>query len=383
MAEARRRCSSCGESYADGVLFCPHDGTALTTRASGPDPFVGQTLAEQFVVEALIGAGAVGSVYRARQLGVERSVALKIMHRELCSNEGLVGRFRREARIAGSLSHPNLVNVLSFFELEHGGERVPCLAFELLDGLSLRSALAARGVLEPTRALHIVLQLADAVGAAHRHGIVHRDLKPENLMLVERGTDRDFVKVLDFGVARADASSPSPNVATRAGAIFGSARYVAPECASGGAATPESDVYALATIAYECLSGATPFTGESAIQVLMQQQSASVAPLTGVPSALARFIEQNLSKAPEARARDGQAFAQGLLEATRDSALDAGLSSRTRRGHAVAPSPSASRSPVIPTPSLRPARSLAPWLVLLCFLLGGAVALLIATRGAP
>jgi eukaryotic-like serine/threonine-protein kinase len=342
MGEPRRRCSSCGESYAEGVIFCPRDGSALSLRGAdtGPDPYLGQTLLGAFRVDALIGTGAVGRVYRAHQLGVERSVALKIMHSDLAANEAQQSRFRREARLAGSLSHPNVVSVLSLGELESNGTRVPFLVLEYLDGLSLRSALLARGALPPPRALHILLQISDAVGEAHQRGIVHRDLKPENVMLVQRGEDSDFVKVLDFGVARADV--PDPSLATHAGAIFGSARYVAPECAAGGSSSASSDVYALATLAYECLAGRTPFDGENAIQILLKQQSALPPPLETlglppIPSELCRFIAQNLAKQPTARAADARVFARELMVAAREAGLDPGLSSRTRRGHAVAP----------------------------------------------
>ena len=416
MGEPQRRCSSCGESYAAGVIFCPRDGSALSARGadSGPDPYLGQTLQGTFRVDALIGTGAVGRVYRAHQLGVERNVALKIMHRDLAANEALRGRFRREARIAGSLSHPNLLNVLLLSELEHEGDAsgrfgapggvehtegclsIPFLALEYLDGLSLRSALAAQGALPVARTLHILLQIADAVGEAHEHGIVHRDLKPENVMLVQRGDDPDFVKVLDFGVARADADERYPSVATHAGAIFGSARYVAPECAAGGASSPASDVYALATLGYECLTGKPPFDGENAIQVLLKQQSSSVPPLPehssgqSIPAALARFIEGNLSKAPEARAPNARQFARDLLSAAQESRLDPGLASRTRRGHAI----SSATSESTPTP-LRVSRSvpgatlqnaLAAYparpalIILLCFILGAGAALGIATQ---
>jgi serine/threonine-protein kinase len=320
------------------------------------------------------------------------------MHRDLAANEALQGRFRREARLAGSLSHPNLVSVLSLGELDEAGARVPFLVLEYLDGLSLRSALSAQGAFSAARVLHILLQIADAVGEAHQRGIVHRDLKPENVMLVQRGEDSDFVKVLDFGVASAGDSEPS--LATHAGAIFGSARYVAPECAAGGSSSPPSDVYALATLAYECLAGKTPFDGDSAIQVLLNQQSAQIPPLfaapgaPAIPSELAQFIERQLAKAPTERAADARVFARQLLFAAREAGLDPGLSSRTRRGHAIAPvpSPAALSAASLPARAVSPATrhaSLAPpapsatrraLFVLLCFALGAGAALGIATK---
>ncbi len=344
MGELRRRCKTCGESYAENVIFCPRDGAALSarTRDAGEDPYLGQIVAGQFRIETLIGEGAVGSVYRAHQLEIERTVALKIMHRELAGNETLRSRFRREARVVGALDHPNVVHVLTFGEVEPDGP--PFIAFEFLDGLSLRSALAAVGTLPGARAAHLLLQIADAVGAAHERGIVHRDLKPENVMLVTRGDDADFVKVLDFGVARVEHGDPS--IATHAGAIFGSARYVSPESAAGGEATQASDVYALATIYYECLAGAPPFDGENPVQILLQHQTGVVPPLgSPVPPEVAAFIARNLAKDPAARAENARVFARELI--TLEGALGAhsatrmadalAASSRTRRGHAVAP----------------------------------------------
>ena len=396
MGEPQRRCSSCGQSYAEGVVFCPRDGNALPVRSidRGPDPYLGQTVRGEFRIDALIGAGAVGRVYRALQLGVERNVALKIMHRDLAANDGLRARFQREARIAGSLSHPNLVNVLSLSDIVQDGLSIPFLALEYLDGLSLRSALLAQGALPPARATHVLLQIADALGEAHERGIVHRDLKPENSMLVRRGDDPDFVKVLDFGVARADAAE-YPAIATRAGAIFGSARYVAPECAAGGPSTPASDVYALATLGYECLSGSPPFDGENAIQVLLQQQSAPLPPLLdrapNVPLALAQLLERNLAKSPQSRAQSAREFFHDLL-AVADSTQ--APTSRTRRGHALSivsvnalPLPSSPSVDVnVPvqlprTSSLSRSSSPSPALIiLLCFLLGIGAALGIAQQ---
>jgi serine/threonine protein kinase len=401
MGEPQLRCSSCGESYTGGVIFCPRDGAALSARAAdhGPDPYLGQTLDGLFRVEALIGAGAVGRVYRAHQHGVERTVALKIMHRDLASNEALRSRFRREARIAGSLCHPNVVNVLLLSDLNLAPEPVPFLVLEYLDGLSLRSALSAQGVLSIARTVHVLLQIADAVGEAHQHGIVHRDLKPENVMLVQRGEDSDFVKVLDFGVARAEASNSAiaATVATRAGAIFGSARYVAPECAAGGLSSPQSDVYALATLAYECLAGSTPFEGDNAIAVLLKQQSQEVPPLLtrdlarATPRPIATLIERNLSKSPTERAADGRDFARQLLAAAAECGLDPGLSMRTRRGYAI-PATVASdarnaqngaRALAPPRVESRPSRAFAArrvLIVLSCFIVGAAAALGIAAK---
>jgi len=399
MGEPQRRCSSCGESYAEGVIFCPRDGNALPARSidSGPDPYLGRTLHDEFRIDALIGAGAVGRVYRAHQLGVERNVALKIMHRDLAANEGLRARFRREARIAGSLCHPNLVNVLSLSEIELNGLPIPFLALEYLDGLSLRSALLAQGAMSPARAVHVLFQIADALGEAHEHGIVHRDLKPENSMLVRRGDDPDFVKVLDFGVARADAAE-YPAIATRAGAIFGSARYVAPECAAGGPSTPASDVYALATLGYECLCGSPPFDGENAIQVLLKQQNAPLPPLLerapNTPAALARLLERNLAKSPANRAANAREFARALLAATEPPRAPA-LSAQTHRGHVLPTVPVPENVnvnvnvndspshllPSSPLPSASPTRSPSPALIiLLCFLLGITAALGIAQQ---
>jgi len=388
MGEPPRRCSNCGQSYAEGVIFCPHDGTAVTARSvdQGPDPHLGRTLQGEFRVDALIGVGTVGRVYRAHQMGVERSVALKIMHRDLAANEALRGRFRREARIAGSLCHPHVVNVLSLAELEQDGLRIPFLALEYLDGLSLRSTLAAQGALSVERTRHILLQIADAVGEAHRHGIVHRDLKPENVMLVQRGNDPDFVKVLDFGVARADVGVDARSIATHAGAIFGSPRYVAPECASGGDSSPASDVYALATLGYECLTGVTPFDGDNAIQILLKQQSAAVPALCSrtalepIPDDLASLIERNLSKDPGMRDADAQIFARQLKAPPEAVATpEQSLAMRTRRGHAVPNEPLANananaNSSRLPAPGRR------TLVVLLCFLLGAGTALGIATR---
>src|SRR5262245_33593135 len=191
MEEAERVCSRCGARFGGDVIFCPKDGTPLGEKKTElvDDPYLGVVLAEQFRIEQLIGIGAMGRVYRAHQKGIERQVAVKIIHRDLLRNPTVMGRLVREARVASRLSHPNVVQVLTTGEVKKlnadvGGEAY--LVMEFLDGISLRSALAASGGGMPlARALHIVLQVCDAVGEAHAQGIVHRDVKPENVMLVK------------------------------------------------------------------------------------------------------------------------------------------------------------------------------------------------------
>ncbi len=322
-----KSCPSCGERYDTDVLFCPRDGTPLaSTRnpsfpsgvSSDRDPYVGVELPGQIRVDHLIGIGSMGRVYRAFQGGIERDVAVKVLHRELSGSAELTTRFHREAKVASRLIHPNVVQVLMTGALPQsadartGGELY--LVMEYLDGISLLSALAAAGTsgegaaLPLARALHITLQVCDAVGEAHAQGIVHRDIKPENVMLVRRGDDADYVKVLDFGIARLDWADRG--MATQAGLIFGTAKYISPEGAEGHPVGPPADVYSIATMLYQMLAGRTPFEGDSPVALLVQHTHApptelrTIARASYVPAPLAAAIMANLSKKPAERAQN-------------------------------------------------------------------------------
>jgi len=331
MEDPRRVCSKCGNRYAPDVIFCPKDGTPLGTKKTEvvDDPYVGLVVQGQFTIEQLIGIGAMGRVYRAHQTGIERQVAIKILHRELLRNPTVMARFHREAKVASRLTHPNVVQILMTGSLPResanvGGEAY--LVMEHLDGISLRSALGASGGALPLpRALHIILQVCDAVGEAHAQGIVHRDLKPENVMLVRRGDDKDFVKVLDFGVARIEWADST--VATQAGSIFGTARYISPEGAQGEPVGPPSDVYSIATMLYQCLAGTTPFDGDSPVAILVKQTSEaapelrSLARSSYVPEPIAAVVQENLVKPPGDRCSDARALGRALVEAARHGGL--------------------------------------------------------------
>jgi len=329
MGQPGNICTICGANYRADVLFCPQDGAPLgTTAPKSNDALVGIEVPGQIRIEKLIGVGAAGRVYRGFQSGVERRVAVKVLHAELSTDTTVVARFHREARVASMLAHPHVVEVFVTGELAAGGPAAGALyiVMEHIDGISLRSALAAAGgAIQLPRALRIVLQLCDAVGEAHGRGIVHRDLKPENVMLVRKGADPDFVKVLDFGMARVPAGNGP--VLTKAGLIFGTARYISPEGAAGQPVGPPGDVYAIATILYQALAGCTPFEGESAVQVLARQINESPAPLRSharasyVPEPIAEVVAANLAKQPEHRSPNARALARALLDAARSAGL--------------------------------------------------------------
>jgi len=354
-ADAPKACPSCGSRYSVDALFCSLDGSPLTASrgviaaAAATDPYLTREILGHIEIRQLVGIGAMGRVYRAFQKGIDRDVAVKVLHHELSSNQTLVARFHREAKVASRLAHPNVVHVLLAGQLPDGAMYI---VMEYLDGMSLQSALgAAGGALPLPRALHIALQLCDAAGEGHQQGVVHRDLKPENVMLVLRADDPDFVKVLDFGIARLNWGEQS--MATAAGLIFGTARYISPEGARGDQVGPEGDVYSIATMLYQMLAGRAPFNAEQAVALLVQQIHDPPQDLRGMPRAsyvpepIASVVMRNLSKKPSDRAPNGRAFAQDLLDAAVASGMSAQeiLTRRAMLGGARGSHPSAVKLP--------------------------------------
>lgn len=284
-----------------------------------PDPYIGAVIHGDIEIQSEAGAGAMGRVYRAHQRGIDRDVAVKILHRELSGNQPLVQRFHREAKIASRLQHPHVVEVYLAGQLPDGALYI---AMEYLDGLSLAAALqASGGLMTLERALPITLQICDAVGEGHSRGIVHRDLKPENVMLVRRADTSDWVKVLDFGIAKVSLGEQS--METAAGLIFGTARYISPEGAQGATVGPAGDVYAIATILYQLLAGRTPFDAEQPVGLLIKHIHDRPPPLrswpaaTSVPEPIERVIMENLAKEPSRRAPSARAFGTAIASAAK------------------------------------------------------------------
>ncbi|HEX3774592.1 MAG TPA: serine/threonine-protein kinase, partial [Polyangiaceae bacterium] len=238
------------------------------------DPRIGTVLADRYRIDALVGEGGMGKVYSAEHVLMRKRLAVKVLHRELTTVSEVVARFEREAMAAANIEHPNVAAATDFGKLPDGAV---FLVLEYVSGKSLRDEIA-QGPFPVERSLHVARQIAAALAAAHLQGIVHRDLKPENVMLVEKGGDPNFVKVLDFGIAKVPigdipGAAKSGNPITKAGMVFGTPEYMAPEQALGQNVDGRADLYALGVILFEMLSGVRPFSSQSSVGILGQQLS--------------------------------------------------------------------------------------------------------------
>jgi len=324
LTDMRKICLRCGSKFGSRAEYCPHDGSQLVTDDEIADPLLGTVLLEQFRIEEQIGTGGMGTVYRAHQTTVGRDVAIKVLRAELARDEQAVFRFEREARLAISLDHPNLVRV--FLSGRLGDGRL-YIVMELLEGRSLADELDEDGPPSLERALIMTMKLCAGLGAVHAAGIVHRDIKPENVYLVRRGRDNDFVKLVDFGIARVLEAEGLGPTTTQSGRVFGTATYISPEAATGEETDQRSDIYSLGVLTYQLLTGELPFEGHTAGAVLMQHvhQEPPLLHTKGrgaeVPEDVARVVMRSLSKDPDARQQTLAEFLDSLAEAAGNAGL--------------------------------------------------------------
>ena len=301
---AQLQCPKCDARFRGDIKVCPIDGQTLVTPS---DPFLGTVIAGRYLVEELLGVGGMGSVYRARHQFIGRDVALKFLDPSLTKNERLRKRFLGEARAANQINHEHIIDITDFGETENG---VVYMVMEYLEGHSLEEELE-KGPIEPRRAVRIALQVALGLGRAHELGVVHRDIKPGNIHLSRKRMDRDFVKVLDFGVARIehDARITGQNM------IVGTPEYIAPEQIRSAIPTPSSDLYALGCVMFEMLSGRIPFEGKTTQLLVKHINEPPVAPSSlnpQVPLELDRVVLRLMQKKPEQRHRDAYHLVEDL-----------------------------------------------------------------------
>jgi tRNA A-37 threonylcarbamoyl transferase component Bud32 len=318
-------CPSCNSDAGEVAKFCPSCGAAIVRGPVGEE-IVGRTVAGKYRVEALIGEGGMGKVFRATQLSLEKTVVLKVLRASLLSDERTVARFQREAKAASRLNHPNSIGIIDFGQGEDGSLYI---AMEHVAGRDLHQLLSHEGPLDEPRMAHIIGQVLSALADAHAAGVIHRDLKPENIMVEPRRGDPDFVKVLDFGIAKIQEADGSERTAlTRAGFVCGTPEYMSPEQARGALLDPRSDLYAVGVVLYQCATGSLPFEADSAIALatmhLTQEPMPPRLKRPDLSEAMEQLILRAMSKNPVDRPQTAEEFRAELLQVVGVPA-DAGL----------------------------------------------------------
>ncbi len=357
-----RVCPRCQGRYDDESRFCPRDGAELPAPAA--DPRLGEVLLGQFELLEVCGRGAMGTVYRAWQSGMDREVAVKLLRTDYLKDPSVVKRFHREARSVARLHHPNVVTV---FLVGETTDHTPFMVMEYVDGVPLSVGLALGEAMPAGRALRIARQIASALAEAHGSGIVHRDLKPANILLEQRRRAADVVKVVDFGIAKIiggdGGGAPGESALTRTGTIFGTPHYLSPEQAQGTPVDGRADLYSLGVILFAMLTGRVPFEGSGMAVVVQHVNQAPPRPSTfapGLPAPVEALVLALMEKDPNARpqsAEDVTDAIDALLVQLGEAAAPTGRAESTGLG---VPARAASQPSVPVVPIATSARDAAP-----------------------
>ncbi|WP_437886277.1 serine/threonine-protein kinase [Sorangium sp. So ce307] len=319
-------CPTCRTEHADGVVACPPDADTLSPDpalpGAEPDLAPGTPVGE-YRIEAKIGVGGFGTVYRATHPVIGKAAAIKVLSRQCSANPQLVSRFVAEARAVNQIRHRNIIDIFSFGALEDGRHYY---VMELLEGMTLDAYLRKRGRLPPAEALPILVKIARALDAAHAAGIAHRDLKPENVFLVFDEDGAIFPKLLDFGIAKLLGEPSTTAHKTRTGHLIGTPLYMSPEQCRGRNVDHRTDVYSFGILAHELLAGAPPFDGESAFDLLTKHASEPAPPVSSLATHLSPALDapllRMLEKDPASRPASLLEATAALVEAARGAGYD-------------------------------------------------------------
>jgi len=328
MREGAQFCTHCGTRTAHGHASLNQSAPTVERGGGGADavqptivasdPMIGRTLDGKYEIISALGVGGMGAVYVARRVLIGDEVAVKVLHTKFAGDDTFVERFRREARAAAQLHHPNVVTIHDYGEAR-GADGFAYIVMELVRGESLRDLLRREGKLETTRAVSLMRDICAGVGAAHRRGIVHRDIKPDNIIVMPADEDSatERVKVVDFGIAKLRDMAHDATL-TEAGAMVGTPFYMSPEQCKGEHLDARADVYSLGALLYEMLAGTPPFVSPSLTGVILKHINEPPPPMPQdlrVPPALQAAVVRALSKDPNARQADATEFARDLQAA--------------------------------------------------------------------
>ncbi len=314
-------CPTCNTTFPDNKAFCPEDGTPLRATDVGSG-LIGSVIADRYVVTELLGEGGMGKVYLARHVRLPRQAAIKVLHANMVQDADALARFNREATSASQIDHDRVARVFDFGETADG---LVYLAMEYVEGRTLKRVLTDDGPMSLTRGAAIVRQVADALDAAHRLDIVHRDLTPDNILVGKDDRGLDRCKVVDFGIAKAIGSGE--RALTRTGFVIGTPEYMSPEQLLGEPIDHRSDVYALALLAYQCLTGETAFNSKTPDRGLMARLTSEPRDLLEVrpdkewPAEVQAVLSKGLARDRTERFTSAGALAGALEKAVRSKVM--------------------------------------------------------------
>jgi serine/threonine-protein kinase len=349
-------CPTCGAEYPANERFCPRDGTALRAQGAAGNDLVGSIIAERYHVIKKLGEGGMGQVYLAEHVKMGRKSAVKVMNPGMVHDADAISRFNREASNASRINHPNVAGIYDFGETPEG---LIYLAMEFIEGEALTDIVKSHGALPPARAANITRQAAEGLTVAHEMGIVHRDLKPDNIMIAKNRDGSDCVKVVDFGIAKA-ANAENQKV-TRTGMVVGTPEYMSPEQLAGDKLDGKSDIYSLALVAFNMLTGKLPFPSETVQESMIMRLTDKPKPLfemnpgvtwpAGVQAVMDRALERDAKLRYQSASEFGQALWTAIAEMPRSEVAEGG----TLVMAPVPPTRVGGAAPAAPAPLAAPA----------------------------